>query len=303
MGDLLAHRDGSSRADSSRWSTGWTPPGAPVLAPALQTVVHTEDDLVMSDAAHAPRMGASDKAASRGKRQGRQLRATLGDEVRVARVAAGLSQSDAATAAGISRSVLGRIERGEDVTASVMELATVLSVLGRKLLASTVPEGTAVRDAAHHRLLNACKALLPAGAAWRTEVPLPNAGDLRSWDAITRLGGKRVAIEAETRPRDGQELLRRLNQKRRDGGIDRLILVLLDSRANRGFIEDFSSELTADFPTPEGDAVAAIQAGRDPGDAMVRLALPRVPGRAVQPADQRDRSPGLRGDGGPEMRS
>ncbi len=238
-----------------------------------------------------PRMGASDKAASRGKRQGRHLRTTLGDEVRIARVAAGLSQSAAATAAGISRSVLGRIERGEDATVSVMELATALAVLGRKLLASTVPEGTAVRDAAHHRLLSALKALLPDGAGWRTEVPLPNAGDLRSWDAITRLGGKRVAIEAETRPRDGQELLRRLNQKRRDGGIDRLILLLLDSRANRAFVADFAMELVAEFPAPEDEALAALRAGRDPGDAVIRLALPRVPRTADQPVDQRDRRP------------
>ena len=138
-------------------------------------------------------MGASDKAASRGKRQGRHLRTTLGDEVRIARVAAGLSQSAAATAAGISRSVLGRIERGEDATVSVMELATALAVLGRKLLASTVPEGTAVRDAAHHRLLSALKALLPDGAGWRTEVPLPMPGTSARGTRSKRRPGRGMA--------------------------------------------------------------------------------------------------------------
>jgi hypothetical protein len=58
------------------------------------------------------------------------------------------------------------------------------------------------------------------------------AGDPRAWDATVRGDVFRAGIEAETRFRDQQALDRRLALKERDGGMDRLILVLLDSRSN-----------------------------------------------------------------------
>ena len=59
----------------------------------------------------------------------------------------------------------------------------------------------------------------------------------------------RVAIEAETRPRDGQELQRRLERKRADGMVDRLILLLSNTRSNRAFVRDFGDSMAAAFPS------------------------------------------------------
>jgi hypothetical protein len=50
-----------------------------------------------------------------------------------------------------------------------------------------------------------------------TEVPLPNPGDRRSWDALVILERARVGIEAETRAIDSQELKRRLTACARGG--------------------------------------------------------------------------------------
>ncbi len=61
--------------------------------------------------AHARQMVTSLNA--RGARRGRDLARRTGEEIRAARLAAGLSQIVVAEAAGISRSELSRIERGD----------------------------------------------------------------------------------------------------------------------------------------------------------------------------------------------
>jgi hypothetical protein len=98
-----------------------------------------------------------------------------------------------------------RLEVGTLSTVSVVDLAVALAVLGRD-----------VRRA--------------------TEVPFPNAGDHRSWDALARVSRVRIGDETETRARDVQELKRRLEGKRKDGGIDCLILVPGDTRDDRAFL-------------------------------------------------------------------
>jgi len=54
-----------------------------------------------------------------------------------------------------------------------------------------------------------------------------------------------------------------------------LILVLLDTPANRVFVLDHVSELAEAFPTPARQALRALRAGTDPGDAVI-LVRPRV---------------------------
>ena len=102
-------------------------------------------------------------------------------------------------------------------------------------------------------------------------MPLPGYGELRTWDAMVLPAGKRVAIEAETRVRDGQELQRRLNVKRRNGRVDRLILLLANTRANRAFLPDPGS-LRDPFPVSGPVALRALERGEDPGgDAIIML--------------------------------
>jgi transcriptional regulator with XRE-family HTH domain len=197
-------------------------------------------------------------------------------ELRLARVGANLSQGDVGKACGLSHAAIGRIERGDNQTIDIVTLARVLAVVGFDLSVRAYPHATAQRDAAHAALLERLHVLLPIDLPWNTEVPFPNPGDLRSWDARTRVRRLRVAIEAETRVRDGQELQRRLTQKRRDGGADRLILLLADTRNNRVFMRDYGATLASVFPAPGATALEALQRGDDPGDAIILLSGTRV---------------------------
>jgi len=82
--------------------------------------------------------------------------------------------------------------------------------------------------------------------------------------------GPSIGVEGETRPTDMQELQRRLLLKKRDGRVDRLILVLADTewcrRLNR------LNDLSETFLMPGKVALKAIADGRDPGgDAIVLI--------------------------------
>jgi len=74
------------------------------------------------------------------------------------------------------------------------------------------------------------------------------------------------------RPRDVQELLRRLGLKKRDGGVDRLLLVLRNSRWNRELLRTSGADLRLTFPVPPSAALRALAEGRDPGgDAVILI--------------------------------
>ena len=103
-------------------------------------------------------------------------------------------------------------------------------------------------------------------------MPLPIPGDQRAWDATTELWRLRVGIEAETGPSDLQALERRLALKVRDGGVDRLILVLADTRANRKLIRDAGAALRSLFPVQGAPALVAIRSKGDPGCHLLVLA-------------------------------
>jgi transcriptional regulator with XRE-family HTH domain len=195
----------------------------------------------------------------------------LGREVREARRALGLRQVDVARAAGVSASWISRIERGLAPDVSLILLGVVLAVVGLDLSVRAFPGGAPLRDAGQRGVLGRFKALLPTDAPWRTEVPMPIPGDQRAWDAMAGLWGLRVGVEAETAPADFQALERRIMLKARDSGIDRVILVLADSKRNRALLRDEGESLRASFPLQGRAALAAIRSGVDPGCNLLVL--------------------------------
>lgn len=56
----------------------------------------------------------------------------------------------------------------------------------------------------------------------------------RALDGFTRLRGRSVGVEAETRITDVQAIARKVQLKKRDTRLDMLILLVSDTRANRG---------------------------------------------------------------------
>ena len=163
------------------------------------------------------------------------------------------------------------MERGVAESLSLSNLTRALAAVGLDLNVRAYPGGQPIRDRAHLRLLGRFRQQLDAGAQWRTEVPFPNPGDRRAWDALVLVAGARIGVEAETRARDAQELQRRLSLKRRDGGADHLILLLADTRHNRAFLRAAGEGLLADFPLDGRTALARLAAGQDPGGSAIIL--------------------------------
>ena len=188
----------------------------------------------------------------------------MGQEVRGARLAAGLSQLAAGGAAAMSHAQLGRIERGELRELTADQLSRACAAVGLRLVVRAYPDGDPVRDAAQLALLERLRAYLPSDARWRTEVPLPIAGDRRAWDGVATLGDGALGLEAESRLRDIQALERRLGLKLRDGGLERMVLVVSDTRSNRRVLDLHRDALRPLLPLDGRDVLRALRSGRLP---------------------------------------
>lgn len=90
-------------------------------------------------------------------------------------------------------------------------------------------------------------------------------GDPRAWDLVPRVSTIGVAFEGEMKLYDVQAQARRQLAKFRDGDVDRLILVVADTRHNALVLREARSLLAGDFPLDTRTALAALGDGRDPG--------------------------------------
>jgi Helix-turn-helix. len=216
-------------------------------------------------------MALKERAFDRGSRRGRQITVSLGLELRAARLAAGLAQEVVGRTGGTSGSYVGKIERGEAGSVTITQYARLFSVVGMDLTAKAYPAGSPVRDVAHIALLDRLRVLLHPSWRWRTEVAMPSLGDLRAWDAEVRGARLRIGVEAETKIRDLQALDRRLALKQRDSGVDHVLVILADTRANRVFMREFGDALKDNYPVPGRLALAALADGHDPGGSAVAM--------------------------------
>jgi transcriptional regulator with XRE-family HTH domain len=218
-------------------------------------------------------MGTKERPADVGRARGRRIVIDLGNELGRARRQHGLSQAAVGRAVRISRSQVGRIERGEVQGLSLMAAAGLLAVVGLELSARAYPAGSPIRDVAHGALLSRFRAMVATTVAWRFEVPVGNPGDQRAWDAVMLIGSVQIAVEAETRPNDVQALQRRLAAKRRDDPeIAGLVLLLSKTRYNRALLKEHGEALRADCPLPASAVMAALAAGRAPAGSGIVLA-------------------------------
>jgi transcriptional regulator with XRE-family HTH domain len=212
-----------------------------------------------------------ERRADRARRLARSIRVEIGDEIRNARVGAGISQRAADAASGMSHAQFGRIERGVLETVTVNQLARACVPVGLRLSVRAYPAGPPIRDAAHLDLLRRLGERVPAAITWRSELPLPYAGDGRAWDAVVTLEGVDVAIEAETRLHDLQALDRRIALKRRDGAIERVVLLVNDTATNRRVLRAVRDDLRPAFPADGREILDSLRRGRLPGRGGVVL--------------------------------
>jgi transcriptional regulator with XRE-family HTH domain len=194
----------------------------------------------------------------------RRLGASIGQELRIARLGAGLSQRSAGAGAGMPHVHWSRIERGLVPNLSMLQACQAGAAVGLRVSLRTYPDGDPIRDAGGQALLERFRARLPAGAGWQTEVPMNIPGDRRAWDARVVIAGRRAGCEAETQLFDLQAFERRLTLKLRDGDVDILILVVADTVRNRSVLRTYREQLRPLLPLDTREILASLAAGALP---------------------------------------
>ncbi|MGH2466331.1 MAG: helix-turn-helix domain-containing protein [Candidatus Limnocylindrales bacterium] len=209
-------------------------------------------------------MASYERAVDRAALRARRAALRMGDEVRTARLTAGLSLSIVGSAAGISAAQVSRLERGLVRRVDLVVLARVLACVGLDLGFNAFVAGSPLRDRAHLALMS--RFLARISPAWRRRVEASVAGpdDPRRWDA--RLDGPTsIGVEFETRLYDVQAQVRRALSKQDASGVSRLLLVVADTRHNRAVLREVRTLLADDFPLDTREVMRALAAGRDPG--------------------------------------
>lgn len=216
-------------------------------------------------------MGTFERARERGTRMGIATRRRVGDQSRIARIEAGLSQRALGDLVKLSHSTIGRMERGDVRRLTIERVAQVSAVLGLELRVTFFPAGSPVRDKGHLALIKRLRLRVSRSLRWRTEVPTPINGDLRAADVVIDRAEFGILVEAETRLSDVQALERRVRTKQRDMRLARVILLIADTRHNRSVL-DAHPELAEQFPVSTRVCMLALRDGRDPGgDAIVLI--------------------------------
>ena len=226
-------------------------------------------------------MPTHERRLDRGKRLARRWLASIGEEFREARLDGGLTQEALGRVVGLSHSQVSRIERGLVPGVSFDTLAILAAALGLDLPLRAFPAGDPVRDAAQLRLLAEFRSLLPGALRHRTEVPIGPPGDHRAWDEVIDGVGWSLPVEAETRIRDTQSKRRTLALKCRDAGVDRILLLVTDTRHNRHVLRLAADDFAEQFPLPGKAALASLQRGELP--AASSIVFVRVPTRRGSP--------------------
>jgi transcriptional regulator with XRE-family HTH domain len=216
-------------------------------------------------------MAGRETLATQGAKRSRLLRQRLSADLEGARLAGGVSVREVSRAVGVSPHRIERTLRGEPGALTVDLAARIAPVVGLQLAASLHPNGDPVRDKAQLALLERFRPRLHPNLLWRTEVPMPIAGDLRAADGMIEGGFGTILVEAETRLTDLQAVERKARLKQRDLGADRLILLVADTPNNRRVL-DLHPEIRERFPIGTRKCLAALARGEDPGgDCFVVL--------------------------------
>jgi transcriptional regulator with XRE-family HTH domain len=217
-------------------------------------------------------MPSAERSLDRGTRRADRILRLLGDEVRDARIAAGLSQRSVAVAARISIAQVSRIERAGLPNLSIRDAAVVASVVGLDLAARTYPGGDPLRDTAQARKVGELLRHVGRPLRYQTEVLLPprdGVPERRRWDVFITDGITEVGVEVEMRLHDAQAQTGRIRSKALGGGVARVLIVVADTRHNRRVLKEFP-EYFADWPRLRTASVlATLERGELPPTGLI----------------------------------
>jgi hypothetical protein len=173
---------------------------------------------------------------------------------------------------GCSQDLISLFER-DKLTPNLPWLCELASVFGLGPSLTFHKVGPAIRDKGHEALMGRLIAILAPAWHARREIPFPNPGDPRWWDLLLRLDTRyRIGVEAETRIRDFQELVRRIHGRANDGGADHVLLILSDSSHNRELIDQLRTALGEEFSATPAQIRQALRAGEPlPGSGVLLI--------------------------------
>jgi len=222
------------------------------------------------------------RAIYEGDRQLRRAAIRFGEEFRELRLASGLSQAAVARAIGVSRSVVCRMEAGDEKVAGYIR-ARAAAVLGAEFRFGLYPSGPAlIRDAAQASLVERVLAL--RHPSWRAtvEAPVPGPGR-RSTDLRLERSGEIVLMEVETRIRSLETVVREGQEKRaailaaHPGVRAHVVLVVPSTRHHREVARALPETIRAAFPVPSEELSRALRSevGPWPGDGMLWMTQER----------------------------
>jgi hypothetical protein len=166
---------------------------------------------------------------------------------------------------GLSKARVSAIERGDHPDVPFVVVAQLLAAVGLQLAARAYPVEGGLRDEGQLRLIARLRPCVNAVVRWRTEVAIGGAGDLRAWDVELTAGACRIGVDAEVRLRDVQAVDRKIMLKARDSNVDRVLLLVADTRWNRDVLRALPTAARGNFPTSARTALRHLARGEDPG--------------------------------------
>lgn len=219
-------------------------------------------------------MATSDRSFDRAQRRARRLLISFANEVRDARIMAGLSQAAVAAAARMSAPKISRVEAARLTSLSLVDATVIADVVGLDLAARAYPGRKPTRDSAHGKKLQGFLAEAGPPLRWRTEAlvrPRKGVPEQRSWDALLALGSEETAVDLELRLYDVQAQMRRLLLKWRDSGVPRLLLLVADTRANRRVLRESPGYFTELPRLSTRRVLEQLRAGRLPPSGLILI--------------------------------
>ena len=195
-------------------------------------------------------MATAERRYQRARRRAQTTLTDVAREIRDARLMAGTSQAAVAKAARISRSNVSRIEAGKMAHLSIAEAVILADAVGLDLSVKAYPGRSPTRDAGHATKLLDFLAHVAQPLRFSLEVALPAREDVieqRAWDAMIFSPEGDIGIELEMRLYDLQAQARRILLKWRDGGSDRLLLLIANTASNRAVLRLYP-EYLVDLP-------------------------------------------------------
>jgi len=225
---------------------------------------------------HHRRVAGQTRRVVEARRRAAQQLREVGEEIRRARLAAGMTQGQVATRLACQRQRIARIEAGAVANVPLPDLAAAASVVGLRLGLRAYPHGSPLRDAG--QLAVALRLQRRLSPAWhrQLEAPVQLRGDLRAFDLVLRRADPpaTICVEILTRLTDAQAQLRAIHLKWRDAappGAD-LAVVLADTRHNRRALALVRTLLSDAYPLGTRETLLALSEGREPGGNGIAFA-------------------------------